>query len=126
MMVAQGQASAQPKVVETAKKTAKQAIEWNALSHDFGEISQGREVTFEFKFTNNTTDSVFVDNIRTTCGCTAASWQESAIQPGQTSIVPVQFDAHEVGYFEKTIKVYLSKVKKPFILVITGEVKEVR
>ncbi|MEY4926319.1 MAG: hypothetical protein RI894_755 [Bacteroidota bacterium] len=127
---AQGQASVAPSAVETSKAAelpkaaAKHAIEWNVLSHDFGDIPQGHDVTFEFKFTNNTPDSILIDNIRTTCGCTAASWQESAIQPGQTSIVPVQFDAHEIGYFEKTIKVYLNSVKKPFILIITGEVKE--
>lgn len=98
-------------------------ITWNTLSHDFGEIRQGNGVTFDFIFTNNTPDSLTIDNIRTTCGCTAASWQQSAVQPHTASTIPVQFDATESGYFEKTIKVYFNKIKKPVLLVISGEVK---
>ena len=107
----------------TAKAAVLEPIAWNTLAHDFGNIPQGREVSFDFKFTNNTQDSIEIDNIRTTCGCTAASWQEDAIQPTQTTTIPVLFDAHELGYFEKTIKVYLKHIRKPFILTIIGEVQ---
>ncbi len=113
---------AQNTAVVTAK-TAVEPIAWNTVEHDFGDIPQGRTVSFDFKFTNNTADSIEIENIRTTCGCTAATWQEPAIQPTQTTIIPVQFDAEEIGYFEKKIRVYLRHIKKPFVLIITGEVK---
>ena len=112
-----------------AQKTQNEAqnpkvgITWNTLNHDFGEIRQGNGVVFDFIFTNNTPDSLTIDNIRTTCGCTAASWQENAVQPHTASIIPVQFDASESGYFEKTIKVYFKKIRKPVLLAISGEVK---
>ncbi len=108
---------------KTAVSKAVEPVAWNTLEHDFGNIPQGQGVSFDFKFTNNTADSIEIDNIRTTCGCTAATWQENAIQPAQTTTIPVLFDALETGYFEKKIKVYLRHVKKPFILTITGEVK---
>jgi Protein of unknown function (DUF1573) len=104
-------------------KTVLPNVEINALTHDFGTIPKNQEVEFVFELTNKTDAPQLIDNVRTTCGCTAAAWQQAPILPNTISKIPISFDAHSSGFFEKKIKVYLHAFRKPIVLTITGEVE---
>ncbi len=90
--------------------------------HDFGEIRQGRPATFIFKFKNTSTDTLLLQTVRTTCGCTAARYTEEPIAPSTMGEVAVEYDAYQGGAFSKKIKVFFDKQKKAEILWIRGEV----
>jgi hypothetical protein len=90
--------------------------------HDFGELRQGRPATFIFKFKNTSTDTLLLQTVRTTCGCTAARYTEEPIAPGAGGEVAVEYDAYQGGAFSKKIKVFFDKQKKAEILWIRGEV----
>ena len=104
-------------------KTTLPNIEINALIHDFGTIPKGQEVEFVFDLYNKTAVPQLIDTVRTTCGCTAAAWEQAPILPNSISKIPISFDAKNSGFFEKKIKVYLHAFRKPIILTITGEVE---
>lgn len=103
-------------------KTVLQNIEMNTLTHDFGQIPRGQEVEFVFELNNQTEQPQIIDNVRTTCGCTAASWQEDPILPKKISRLPISFDAHNSGHFKKKITIFLHAFRKPIVLTIEGEV----
>jgi Protein of unknown function (DUF1573) len=99
-------------------------IKWTSPQiHDFGIISTGMYMKHDFEFINNTNDVLTIDNVRTTCECTAADWEEEVITPGKSSSIKVVFHTLNPGYYKKKIKVYFSKIKKPYELVIETEVE---
>lgn len=99
-------------------------IEWmTPLEHDFGDIMHREPAKFNFKFKNTSTDSILIDNVRTTCGCTTPDWTWDPILPDSTSHIQVVFDAKKKGYFKKKVKVYFSNQRKATVLKIKGYVE---
>jgi hypothetical protein len=98
-------------------------VEWlGPTTHDFGDIQHNTEIEHHFTF-KNTSDAPFViDNVRTSCGCTAADWTESPIEPDSTATIDIIYDAHDLGYFRKYVKVYVSSQRKAEKLYLEGTV----
>ncbi|MCW5921099.1 MAG: DUF1573 domain-containing protein [Saprospiraceae bacterium] len=90
--------------------------------HDFGELRRARPATFVFKFKNTATDTIVLQTVRTTCGCTAARYTEAPIAPGAVGEIAVEYDAYQTGAFSKKIKVFFDKQKKAEVLWIRGRV----
>lgn len=99
-------------------------VEWlSPTSHDFGDIVHQKPVRFNFSFKNVSGSPITIDNVRTTCGCTTPDWQEAPIFPDSTSNITVEYDARDVGFFKKQIKVYLKGQRKAEKLWIEGFVE---
>lgn len=99
-------------------------LEWQSpVSHDFGDLRQGVPVKVEFRFKNISAEPLVIDNVRTSCGCTAAEHPEIPVLPGETERILIEFDARKAGYFSKKIKVFLHGQRKPEVLVIEGNVE---
>jgi len=98
-------------------------VEWlGPTTHEFGDIQHKTEIEHHFTF-KNTSDTPFViDNVRTSCGCTAADWIETPIAPDSTATIDIIYDAHDLGYFRKYVKVYLSGQRKAEKLYLEGNV----
>jgi hypothetical protein len=102
-----------------------QVIQWlSPLAHDFGQIRARQPVTCEFIYRNTSPRPLTIDNVRTTCGCTAPDWSAQPIASGAADTIRIEFDAYRPGYFNKKIKVYWSGIRQPALLTITGEVVE--
>ncbi len=69
---------------------------FRATAHDFGKVKQGEVLTHEFEFTNGGTDTLVVERVETTCGCTAALVSEKEVKPGKAGKIKVSMDTH--GY----------------------------
>ena len=94
----------------------------DATTHDFGEIQEDEPAKFQFRFINVSDTPITIDNVRTSCGCTAPNWTETPIEPNDTSFIDIKYDAKKVGFFKKKIRVYFSGQKKAEKLYIEGEV----
>ena len=90
--------------------------------HDFGKVKGPQEYTFMFK--NEGTTSLTVETTRTTCGCTAASFDQKPVPPGETGRIKVEFDGEvPIGNrFKKKVKVFFLEKKRPETLVVKGSV----
>lgn len=98
-------------------------VEWlNGQDHDFQHMRQGHPKTFVFQFKNKDSEPIVLQTVRTSCGCTAATWTENAIAPGEIGEVEVEYDAYQRGEFRKKIRVFFDRQRKPEILWIHGEV----
>lgn len=100
-----------------------EVVEWKTdVHHDFGEIKQGQPVTFEFIYNNISEEPFIIDNVRTTCGCTAPEWSDLPTEPNKMQVLKVVYDAKKPGYFYKKVKVFFSTQRKAELLTIEGDV----
>lgn len=99
-------------------------ILWEADSHNFGEIPQNKPVSVDFKFTNTGDSPLVITEVKTSCGCTASNYQKTAIQPGETSKITVDYNAKKLGAFSKTISVFTNAAEQTKTLYIKGTVVE--
>lgn len=94
--------------------------------HDFGDIyvDQG-PVSCTFTFTNTGTQPVLLLSAVASCGCTEVEWTREPLQAGKSGTVSATFDNNDGPYpFDKTVTVYVSDRKAPFVLHLRGSVHE--
>ncbi|MFT5385399.1 MAG: hypothetical protein ACI8VT_004188 [Saprospiraceae bacterium] len=100
-------------------------VEWlSPLEHDFGDLEKDKPVEHFFKFKNISEAPITIDNVRTSCGCTAPDWSLVPVEGGATDQLRIEFDAAKPGYFRKRIKVYFNSQRKAEIMYIEGFVLE--
>ena len=99
------------------------AVDWQGSTiYDFGDIAKMETSVCYFYFRNNQSFPITIDNIRTSCGCTAPDWSPLPVQPQALDSIRIEFDAVDVGYFKKHIKVYFNHQRKAEHLYIEGYV----
>ncbi len=104
--------------------TTDSVVEWlSPVEHDFGELKLNVPATAEFRFKNTSAEPLVIDNVRSTCGCTASNWDDAAIGPGEEGSIKIEFDARKPGFFYKKITVFFSNQRKAEKLSITGFVE---
>lgn len=93
-------------------------------SFDFGAVPQGTKVVHEFVLENKGKVDIQIQKITPSCGCTAATVESSAIKPGESGKIKVQFDtAGFAGSKVKTVEVLTSDVESPeVVLTVRGTV----
>ena len=100
-----------------------QVVEWQEdQDFDFGQLMQGQPEEVVFTFKNVSSDTLVIDNIRSTCGCTAPYWDLTPILPDSTSQITLKYDSYKKGYFYKKVKVFFNNQRKAETLSITGQV----
>ncbi len=97
-------------------------VTWDRMEHDFGIIEYKEPTSTTFIMTNVSDDSLKIDNIRTSCGCTSPIWNYDYIMPGDTTHVTIEYDSQDKGEFYKQIKVFISKQRRPERLWVYGDV----
>ena len=96
---------------------------WTEESHDFGEIPQGKPVSYEFSFTNTGDEPLVLTDVKTSCGCTAPDYTKEPVAPGKSSKIKVTYNAAAIGAFTKAITVNFSDAASQKVLTIKGTVK---
>ena len=103
---------------------SREPVEWlGEVTVDVGDIPQGEDFQYTFQYRNTSSDSLWVDNVRVGCGCTATEWADTAVAPGETGSINVTFDAMNGGYFRKYVKVYFVDHRGGHRLWLTGFVE---
>lgn len=104
--------------------TAAADIRWLATEYNFGVIKEAAgKQTGTLSFVNEGPDTVAIRRVRTSCGCTAASFTECEIMPGDTASVSFIYNpAGRPGRFFKNLKVNVDPGDKLTILRLKGTV----
>lgn len=98
-------------------------IVFDKTSHNFGEIDQkGGPQTFSFEFVNKGTESIIIQNVTTSCGCTSPDWTKTPVPPGGRGFVQATFTPSAVMPFNKSLTVYSTGTPSPTVLHISGKV----
>ncbi len=102
-------ASAAPAAAKDARAKFKETA-W-----DFGKVKQGEVVSHEFVFKNIGDAALLIEQVETSCGCTAALLSEKRVDPGKEGKIKASFDTR--GYSGKLVK---------YIFVDSNDVEESR
>ena len=89
-----------------ANKPVKELLVLKETSFDFGKIQQGRPVTHEFEIENAGPDTLKVENVQASCGCTTPVWKKDPLLTGNSSKITVGYNAASEGPFEKQVTIY--------------------
>ena len=89
---------------QSSQKSSNASIKFNKTSHSFGNIIEGQIARHEFKFTNEGTEPLMLDNVSASCGCTTPKWPRESIAPGQSSVIIAEYNSQgRPGTFTKNI-----------------------
>ena len=81
-------------------------IKFVEIAHDFGNIKEGTQASYEFKFTNTGNAPLVLESVQASCGCTTPEWSKESIAPGKSGKVIATFNSSgRPGTFTKTITV---------------------
>ena len=87
--------------------------------HDFGEIDPGSKNKCEFKFTNTGRGVLKILEVKSTCGCTAATPDKTEYAPGESGTIKVTYNASKQGgTAKKHIYVSSNDPKNPKVKLI--------
>jgi Protein of unknown function (DUF1573) len=117
------------KVVDDAVKQSANAMLDTTLVqlidsvYNFGKITEGEKVTFNFRFKNVGTKPLVIANTSASCGCTVPEKPERPILSGETGFIKVVFNSKgKSGHQEKNIMVMANTNPAFPQLLLTGEV----
>jgi len=103
-----------------------QKITFDKLSYDFGEFKEelGSQ-TYVFKFTNTGDNTLVINNVEASCGCTTPEYTKAPIAPSKVGNIKVTFNPkNRPGPFNKTITVRSNAKTSVVVLKISGVVLE--
>ena len=78
-------------------------LKFKELEYDFSKIPQGKPVYHFFEIENTGKETIKLDNVQASCGCTTPEWNHEPIAPGTTAKIKVGYNAAAEGNFEKYI-----------------------
>lgn len=87
-------------------KSAGNMLHVTSTVHDFGKIPQGKPVYHVFRIENRSADTLRIEHVQSSCGCTTPSYQKEPIAPGNSTELKVGYNAEATGLFDKNITVY--------------------
>ncbi|MGE5432554.1 MAG: DUF1573 domain-containing protein [Syntrophomonadaceae bacterium] len=101
-------------------------LQLSEAKHDFGVMEEGKIAGWKVKFKNAGNSELEIKDIKTSCGCTAASVSGRRLKPGEEGSILVEFDsANKSGKVSRTVTLYTNDYKQPEqTIVIFAEVKD--
>ena len=110
--------------VVSAQDKAK--IVFDETTHDFGTFKESDGIqTTTFKFKNEGTVPLILNNVRASCGCTTPKWTREPVAPGAGGEIEVSYNPrNRPGAVNKTITVQSNAENPTVVLRITGKTQE--
>lgn len=101
-------------------------IDFAKRVHDFGSIWDIEEQSYMFSFTNTGGSTLIIDDdVKTSCGCTAAKPDKFEYAPGESGSIGISFKPKGFGRQAKTITVKSNAVNDPSVtLVIQSNIQQ--
>ncbi len=111
-------------IAVSAYSQIEKSLEFIPASVDFGVIrEEGGKVSRQVKAVNISPDTTFIISARTSCGCSAAEYNEDKIAPGDTTVVTISYDpTNRPGKFLKTARFFTGKERVGNSLKLNGTV----
>ncbi len=91
--------------------------------HDFGNIKEGAQAEYTFKFTNTGKEPLVISNVAASCGCTTPKWSKEPIKPGESGNITAVYNSKgRPGAFNKAITITSNAKTASKVLFIKGNV----
>ncbi len=80
-------------------------IQFDTTTIDIGEMLQGSDVQFVYKFQNVGDQDLVLTMVKSSCGCYVPKWSSEPVKPGGESEVIGKYDSNRIGMFQKSLTV---------------------
>lgn len=118
-------------LVEDFSKLSKKDLEkapvatFDKKETGFGEIKPGEKATCDFTLTNTGKSTLFIRKTKASCGCTAVTLGNNALEPGASTQIRAIFDSKgKTGRQYKSVTVITNDPRTPeTILTLQGSIK---
>jgi hypothetical protein len=92
-------------------------------SFDFGKALQNKTLTKEFSIRNFGTEDLVIENVETTCGCTAAIPETKVIKPGGSTALRVELQTRTAnGKLERAVNIRSNDPRKVYSVKVLANV----
>jgi hypothetical protein len=93
-------------------------------SYDFGLIEEtGGPVEHTFYFVNSGGDSLRINSVKASCGCTTPAWSTDPVAPSDTGFITARYNPdNRPGAFNKSLTITSNATKPLQVLTIAGKV----
>jgi hypothetical protein len=97
-------------------------INFDDENHDYGRVMYGDKVTHEFTVTNTGDETLIIEKLESTCGCTKAVKGASEVPPREKTHIFASFDTSglSAGKKQKKLYVYSNDPKRPMVTLIVA------
>lgn len=92
-------------------------IKFEEETHDFGDLMQGGDASWVFKFTNEGTTDLVVSGAKGSCGCTVPKWSSEPVPPGGEGEIRVQYDSNRIGVISKSVTINSNATNSPVMTI---------
>jgi len=107
----------------TGSKEKLPELTFETNTHDFGKLTEGDKVEYDFRFTNTGEAPLIISDVRASCGCTTPDWPRGVIKAGESNVVKVVYNSKgHPGEFSKGIVVTANTYPNQTTLKISGVV----
>lgn len=89
---------------------------------DLGKVPQGVPATATFVIKNTGKTPLLVEHTTATCGCTVPESPKAPIAPGADAVIKATYNAQNMGYFTKTVRVKFGGYDDIREVTLKGEV----
>ena len=99
---------------------------FSETKHDFGKVKEGNIVEYTFSFLNTGKEILKINDVRTSCGCTAALVSSERLEPGAEGTLKVELDTkNRSGKMSRTITIQSNDPRDPTkILTVYADVEK--
>lgn len=89
-------------------------LKLNKTEHNFGTVEEGKIVDVTIEFKNEGNGVLEINDIKTSCGCTAALLSSKTLNPGETGSVRINLDtANREGKLTRTVTLFTNDTSQP-------------
>ena len=101
-------------------------LAWETTEQTFNSKPEDKEVVAKYKFANTGANTVKIQNVRTSCGCTTAALNKTDYAPGESGEIEAKFAfSGRTGRQEKAIMVTTTaRPEQPTILKLHVNIQE--
>lgn len=117
--------AAEAKLVQRTAGMPKTEITFIKMRHDFGTITEGDVVKYDFRFRNTGTNPLLISKVDVSCGCTAPIFPKEPVQPGGEGIISLEFNSNNrKGKQSKSALVHSNAQQDRISIGFDAEVRE--
>jgi len=104
--------------------TSETEMTFETEKHDFGTITQGDKVFYDFKFKNTGGSDLIITGAKGSCGCTVPEYPKEAIKPGEPGEIKVSFNsAGKSGKQAKSVTLFCNIKEGKKVLHINSNIE---
>lgn len=110
-------------IVGVATIHAQAVITFDKTTHNFGTFKEDVVQKHVFTFKNTGDKPLIIQQVATSCGCTASNYTKEPVAPGKTGQVEVTYNGKGkfAGHFKKTITINSNSKQPMTTLYIEGD-----